>query len=529
MNNRKEVGAVWCLILLAGMVTTIPYLLGYLWQPEGMVFSGLMMGVEDGNSYLGKMMSGYAGNWLFRTPYSAAPQQGLLIYLPYILLGKLIHPPELHRQLIFLFQLFRIAGLLVYGWGFYYFLRLFLRRPVHRVAGVALGLLGGGLGWLFLLPGLNGWYDYLPLDFYSPETFGFLSLLIYPHNSCARGLMLLGITIGIQALFYYQGKERLRAGLAAGVCFFLAGFFQPLNAGIGVLVIGLAAIVKWVEEKSLTGSISIILLNIIPGLTWVVYVGCISGHDPFFQAWTEQNKLSSPPLLQYVIAYGVLLGIIGIHFKQLRVVMKKPIHRILVIWIILLPMLVYLPTGLQRRMPEGIWCALITLFMLVMEQLPEVSSIRWIKGSTVVSSFSPLVMIAANLFGMKMGSQQVYLPTGEIEAFRFLQQVPKGSVVLTSQTTGNNMPAWAPVRVVVGHSSETVHLDQVNRELIIFFRSETTQKERCTWIRENDIGYVFIGPQEHALGAWSPEEDPCFMQIYSHPPYAVYQVWTCNP
>jgi hypothetical protein len=86
------------------------YLVGYASQGTEWRYSGFVFGVEDGNSYLAKMLSGSAGAWLFRTPYTAEEQRGVLAFLPYFLLGKLAGPPGLQVQLAVLFHLFRLAA-----------------------------------------------------------------------------------------------------------------------------------------------------------------------------------------------------------------------------------------------------------------------------------------------------------------------------------------------------------------------------------------------------------------------------------
>src|SRR5512133_2999907 len=91
-------------------VTTLPYLFAYSQQGASWRFTGFLFGIEDGNSYIAKMLNGTAGAWLFRTPYSALPQNGVLLFFFYILLGKLAAPPGLHDQLVGMFHLTRFAG-----------------------------------------------------------------------------------------------------------------------------------------------------------------------------------------------------------------------------------------------------------------------------------------------------------------------------------------------------------------------------------------------------------------------------------
>ena len=175
---------------LVMLVTTLPYLLGYFTQGQTERFTGFVFGVEDGNSYIAKMVSGSYGDWLFRTPYTAYPQAGLFIYLPYLLLGKLAAPPGLHEQLVSLYHLFRFFAGMLAILASYDFLAYFIREIRLRRFGVALTCLGGGLGWLLVVLGRSNWLGSLPLDFYSPEAFGFLGLYGLPHIALARALLL---------------------------------------------------------------------------------------------------------------------------------------------------------------------------------------------------------------------------------------------------------------------------------------------------------------------------------------------------
>ena len=86
----------WVIIttLIILSITSIPYFIGFMKQGDEWYFTGFVFGVEDGNSYIAKMLSGTAGNWLFRSPYSAYYQKGFIAFLPYLLIGKLVSGPE---------------------------------------------------------------------------------------------------------------------------------------------------------------------------------------------------------------------------------------------------------------------------------------------------------------------------------------------------------------------------------------------------------------------------------------------------
>ena len=105
----------WVLIfgLVVMFVTSIPYILGFAMQNDEWRFTGFVFGVEDGNSYIAKMLSGSYGAWLFRSSYTGVPQNGIIAYLVYILSGKLVSPPGSHSQLVFIYHVLRLfAGML---------------------------------------------------------------------------------------------------------------------------------------------------------------------------------------------------------------------------------------------------------------------------------------------------------------------------------------------------------------------------------------------------------------------------------
>ena len=53
----------WSAVIL--LVTSLPYLFGALISSPEAQFGGLVIGVEDGNSYLAKMRLGATGVWQF--------------------------------------------------------------------------------------------------------------------------------------------------------------------------------------------------------------------------------------------------------------------------------------------------------------------------------------------------------------------------------------------------------------------------------------------------------------------------------
>src|SRR5690606_19497622 len=137
---------------------------------------------------------------------------------------------------LLVFHAFRLASFVALCFTIYFFISAFVKRTDLRRFGLALATIGGGLGWLVLLAGRADWLGSMPLDFYSPETFGYLALFALPHLVLARALLLL-------AFLQYLGALRARPTVVIVTWLSLA-LTHLITAGLGLGLIGLHAFVS---------------------------------------------------------------------------------------------------------------------------------------------------------------------------------------------------------------------------------------------------------------------------------------------
>ena len=514
------------------IITTVPYLIGYFRQGSNWQYTGFVFGVEDGNSYIAKMLSGSFGAWLFKTPYTAYPQAGFLAFLPYILLGKLTSAPGQHEQLVALFQIFRWISIILFVLASYDFATLFIKEIRHRQLAVAIICLGGGLGWLVVL-GLRAlWKDGLPLEFYSPESFGFLSLYGVPHLAAARALLLWGLC---KYLAPEEGKQDTRQGILGGIFWLALGLMQPLTVAIGWIILtahlcfsGVLQLIRkqrrleaeWFEWKRffrkavIMGIISspLVIYNIIGFLT-----------DPYLKGWAQQNIITSPPPLDYLLAYGFMIpfALAGIS-KALQ--QNRWTAYLLTAWLILLPMLAYAPTNLQRRLPEGMWVVIVILAVIFLANRSEKSQ-RWLKAIYSFSFLTTFLLIAGGLFAVWQPGNPLYRPVGEVEMFKFLsKQASTGQIVLASFDTSNALPAWAPLRTIVGHGPESIHLKEILPQVQQFYSNSSSDQTREQLLEKFGITYLLWGPSEQKLGRWNPEGVSYLNKIYQENGFSIFEV-----
>ena len=256
MIDQNEKRWLVGLILVVVVITTLPYIIGYVQQTPDWKFSGIFFSLTDNNSYLAKMLRGSEGDWLFRTPYTVSEQTGMVAFFPYILLGKLTADPGRYDQLIVLFQAFRISGIALVIWAIYRFLSRFIESIFLRKFGTILAVMGGGVGWLAVIGLDQLWKSRLPLEFYSPETFGFLSFLGIPHLLFSRAFLLLGLEA---FLFSLPGRENIAQTIKFVVPWLLIGFFQPISIATSWALLGCFVLVL------------IIIRKLYPKYEWVNY------------------------------------------------------------------------------------------------------------------------------------------------------------------------------------------------------------------------------------------------------------------
>lgn len=534
MISPNEKRWIWWFAFLLLGITSIPYLLGYILQGEDWRFTGFVFGVEDGNSYIAKMLWGSTGAWLFRTPYTAFPQNGFFAFIPYMLLGKLTATPSQHEQLVALFQIFRWVGGMAMIWASYQFLALFFDEIRLRRWGVVLVITGGGLGWLSIFGLQDLWFKGLPLEFYSPETFGFLSIYGLPHLSLGRALLIWGL-VG-----YLKGGEVQKVGriqlVLPGFLWLILGIMQPLTVVTGWAVLaahlGLMAtyglygyykreVFDW---KKWRNHVKIAITMIILSSPLVIYTMLSFTFDPFLREWSSQNLIMSPPPGDYLLAFAVILPFV---ITGLRKMLEeiKPRTLALLGWVLIFPLLAYAPYNLQRRLPDGIWVALVTLGLfglsIIKSKIWRLASYTWL----IWSILSVIILLVGSIFTISQVQSPIFRPAAEVEAFLFLRiQAPENAVVITSYENANPLPAWAPVRVLIGHGPESMRLAQIQPQVedFIAYRLEPSRQKEL--LELFDAKYILLGPQEISRGFYKDVDTGIYKLLYQKDGYLILEV-----
>jgi len=274
-----------------------------------------------------------------------------------------------------------------------------------------------------------------------------------------------------------------------------------------------------------------VMMIVISSSPVVVYTFLSLRNNLFFQQWAQQNVLKSPPWRDYCISFLPLLPLLAI---QLIVTVKNTKNNnldrpqiIIFAWLISFPILAYFPYQVQRRLPDGIWVAVLIISITALRNLPQKIKIygMGLLGTCFVST---ILMIWGGMSLVSHPAQPIFIPKAESEAFQFISDhLEKDALVLSSFESGNAMPAWAPVRVVIGHGPESAHLGLLQPLVADFYDPDgMVSEERLEFLFYHHIDYVFFGKNENKLGNWIPgiKEGSFLKKIYDLDGYKIYQV-----
>ena len=520
----------WLLIYTLAVlgVTTIPYVMGFALQGEAWRYTGFVFGVEDGNSYIAKMLSGAYGAWLFKTPYTAYPQHGFFGFFPYLLLGKLSLRGMQHTSLVVLFQVFRWLGGALMVWATYDFASIFIDEIRYRRWATVLATIGGGLGWLAVFGLSSLWSKGMPLSFYSPESFGFLSIYGLPHLACARAMLLWGL-----ARYLKCSGRSWKDGLMTSGLWLVLSLMQPITVVAGGALIGWHLLltgvrvlitkreslkIRWQDQFRYA-----LKMAILPAPV-VIYTAWAFMSDPFLSQWSTQNIIDSPPFVDYLLAYGGMLFLAAAGLKFLVKKENQNAWLFLLGWVVLFPALAYSPFSVQRRLPEGVWVAITVLGMSSLGSFPN----GWRKiglGFATASILPAVILVLGGVTAIMNISKPLYRPVNEVEAFEWLRaNGAPDDVVLASYQTANPMPAWTPMRSLVGHGPESIHLKEINARVEAFYAENETDADRITLMDEFEIDYVILGPQEQSMGVRELENSSFLKLGFENTDYKVFRV-----
>jgi hypothetical protein len=503
VNRREWRWLAWTGLALM-LASNLPYLVAWAATPRDATFTGLIFNPQDGHSYIAKMRQGLEGSWRFHLPYTPERHDGVAVYLFHLLLGHIARWTGL--SIVGIYHAARIlsgGAMLV---AIYALTSYLSRNSRERGTMFLLTSLGSGLGWLVGASGTE------TADLWVPEAFPFYSLMANAHFPLAIGLMVGIVMCGLYILEAESRRERQRSatwlpGAAMALGAALLGIIQPFGLVPAFGGLGITLVAGGLRERSFPWrAFAWIVGAAALALPYPLYMQLAIRSDPILAAWSARNVTSSPPLWNWALSYGsiLVLAVLGCGTAIRR---RSYADCLLLGWVLVTLIGMYLPLPLQRRLSLGLgapmgllaglgWCRSVRGRIGV--------RIRPLMDGLIVAfgALTPIFLIALASFSALTGDPWFYLSSGERAALTWLRDHGQSDgVVLCAPQTGAFVPAWAGQRVVYGHPFETVDAERRKAKVVAYWSGEMSPTEQETFLRENRVRYVMVGPRERALGA----------------------------
>jgi uncharacterized membrane protein len=239
--------------------------------------------------------------------------------------------------------------------------------------------------------------------------------------------------------------------------------------------------------------------------------------------WQKQNYLPSPPVTDYILAYAILLPFVVIGLIKIWKSLN-PQSILLVAWIFAFPVLAYLPYNLQRRLPEGLWVELSILAVIGLAGLTE--RMRKLSAVWLAIGFLPsLILLVIAFQSATTLSRPSFRPAAELAAFGYFSvHSDENPAVIAAYDTSTALPAYAPVRVPIGHGPESLGLKELRPKVEEIYNSNQGDAERLAILDDLKIDYVFWGPLERALGNADLENSKYLTPVFQKDDFTIYRV-----
>ena len=504
------------LAIVALLCANLPYLLGYLWTPNGATFTGLTYNQDDGAVYLSWIREASEGNFFFTNRFTTEPQKGLLVNVFFYALGIIGLVTHLSPPIIYAGARIVFGALLL--WALWRLVTTFLPERRAQLTAFALLCFAAGFGFG---SDFDPRYAYeQPIDRWQPEAITFLTLYYTPLFAAALALM----AVFAASFFRAEQTGELRDVLPACVAGFLLGNFHSYDILQLFAFAAMYRVTSDILAKQFNGAgyvrLAVIGLSMLPTAGYQLYA---VRNEAVFNARVFDTSTLSPSPVWVLAGFGLPLLLAVFAPFAAKAKLTPDALRLLLVWAVVAVGISYVPVSFQRKLLMG---AHLPICLLAGATLAAVT--EKLSGSlpAIATAFAVLLTSLSNVrFVLRditnlpqnaAGTQnRPYLLKAEADALRFLRETAKpGDAVLVSPDLiahrygappllpylAAYVPAYSSATCYAGHWSETAEFQ--TRKLggqLRFFRADTPDDFRQNLLQTNpSVRYIVYANQTAA-------------------------------
>jgi hypothetical protein len=527
-TTRRDHLALALGIALLLLVTGLPHLYAGLSSPPDRQYMGIVSDVPDTAQYF-SWLRAHQQNLVVSNLMTPEPNQPAFFNLLWLVLGRLSLWTGM--GLAACFQLLRLVAGVAFAYALFWLYGLLAEDRGERWWATGLVLLGGGVGWIWVIEKyLARRGDLLfPLDVQVAEPNAFFSLVGYPHFLLAAALVL--AIVGLFLVGERAGRIRIHA-LAALLALTL-GLQHAYDLITVYTVLGSYLLLRWWSLRRFpwSGAIGLTLIGLISSPP-AAYFAYLTSHDPVWRRVLAQFAnagVFTPNPLHLLIVLGPQLPLA---FAALPGLWRRrsDADLLLLAWTVVGFGLLYIPTDFQIHMLNPYQVPLAILAVRLARRIAATPG-NAARLRRLAPALLLLVAIPVNvyLFGWRfvdLGRHRApyYLHRDEVAALEWLDRQGGDAVVFSDETLGQYVPALTGKRAVLAHWAQTVDYFTKRDEVARFFDPATPDAERARLLRRYGTTYVLAGEDELRVGGRTALEHAPLELVFEAPAAAVYRV-----
>jgi hypothetical protein len=543
-GNRSDGRFVGAVIVAVLLLTTVPYLYGYLTAPADMQFMGLMLDVPDHSQYL-SWFRGFQSSFLVSNKLTPEPNEPVFFNLLWWALAQISRWTRLGYAPVY--QVFRWVAGGSFLWAVYRLVAQFLPEVRQRRTAFLLVTFSSGLGWILVVLKytLTGGDLFFPLDVYVAEGNSFLCILGYPHFAFAAAF------IALTFEFIWRGwkEEQPRYMVIAGVLALLLAWQHAYDLLIIYGVMGTFVLLVWWKRRAFPwrlfwGGVIVFALS----CSGAIYSVILTMVDPLWEEVLAQFANAgvhtpSPPHL--VILFGFPLALAVATWTGLAWRKRWSEENLFVMgWFLAGTVLNYIPADFQIHMLNSWQIPMMILATKGLYDFVGPVIAQWKLGLRILGfglgdRAKRLVVVAfviavlpTNVYlwvwrfvDLARHNYPYYLYRDEVAALEWLDQnTGPDDVVLSSLTIGQYIPALSGNTAFLAHWAQTVDFYDKGDRVVRFFDAAALDVERAETLHVFGVDYVLHGPAERELGSYDPASTPWLALAFSTPKVDIYRV-----
>ncbi len=539
---RRDRLAVWGVILAVLVLTSLPYLYGYLSSPPDKQFMGLMLDVPDHGQYL-SWWRGFQEGLLVPNKLTPEANRPVFFNLLWWTLAQLSVLTGLGYAP--LYQLMRLASGAAFLWTAFRICGLFLAERRWRWTAFLLIAFSSGLGWVLVAAKylLHLSDPPFPLDVFIAEGNSFLCILGYPHFALAAAFILGAFELTWRG---WQTR-RYKYPVLAGLVLLLLGWQHAYDLILVYGIMGSFGIVVWARDRRFPwflfwSGLIVAALSFAPG----VYSYWLTSADPLWKQVLAQFAnagVYTPTPFHLLILMGFPLIVAALTYDGLIPLRHLGDELLFIkVWFLAGLVLCYVPTDFQVHMLNSWQVPVALLAARGLYQYIVPAAAEWlgklrvhidlglVQRWAIAGLLLAVVPTNVYLWGwrfveLRRHSYPYYLYHDEVAALAWLDQhASDEDVILSSITIGQYVPAFTNSYVFLAHWAQTADYYDKVRRVRQFFDDHAPENARIETVRTFAVDYVFYGPAERAEGDYDPGRLRWLTQVFSTPQVTVYRV-----